>query len=460
MKNKKMLPVLGILIILLFVGCLHRPRLETTTTEFTSTTSTTKTSTTRATTSVASSTTSTTVPAGGMSNLSQVKSAILYERVSDGVAFGRSMDEVVDIVEETRADLVLRCFFRWQPVRESSDAAMPGYPANYVSEKAKIGYTYEQYGDAIKQIKAAKPNTILVGAIAEQRLNQIEFNDVTGESFTQAQTWDMAFDPAKFNLTSVLGSKESVQCRIAKGIAWTTAGTNCALGYNAKTAAAYFPDLTNEQYRKLLLSHAEKQIDLGADGIWIDMLFTQANVISKVTGNPNHPAVEASYDAAAKLVDEIHAYGLSKGRYVYVGTWWQFTELPYSPPDVDFVTATPKSEEITGGLDEERWDNTTSEIKAKLGDIPVFAFIDWTDAGAPIDVFSQKLTPAQQREFLVEADSFFTQRGIVFAYPVHGGTFPQTSKQLSFGKFGVYDSLAPEFQTYETIKELAQNKSK
>lgn len=29
---------------------------------------------------------------------------------------------------------------------------------------------------------------------------------------------------------------------------------------------------------------------------------------------------------------------------------------------------------------------------------------------------------------------------------------------LSYGKFKVYDSLAPEFETYETIKELAQSK--
>ena len=32
------------------------------------------------------------------------------------------------------------------------------------------------------------------------------------------------------------------------------------------------------------------------------------------------------------------------------------------------------------------------------------------------------------------------------------------AKVLSFGKFKVYDALAPEFETYETIKELAQKK--
>ncbi len=49
-----------------------------------------------------------------------------------------------------------------------------------------------------------------------------------------------------------------------------------------------------------------------------------------------------------------------------------------------------------------------------------------------------------------------------FVYPIHGGDMGPTRevKRLSYGKFNWYDSIAPEFQTYETIKELAQNKSK
>jgi hypothetical protein len=376
-------------------------------------------------------------------DLSGVKSAILYERVSDGVVFGRSVDEVVDIVEETDADLILRSFFRWEVVPESSDATIPGYPASYVKQKVGAGYSYEQYGEAIRQIKARKPDTLIIGAIAAQRLNQIEVDDVSGESFSQAQTFEMALDPQKFGVSI---SKAEGQRRVAQLLHWSD------------KAPAYFPDITNEQYQELLLSRAKKQIDLGVDGIWIDMLFSQASLLQRFSADDSQ--VKKSYDAAAKIVDDIHAYGYAKyNKRVYVGTWSSFAEFPYPPPDVDFVTATPKSEEITSGLDERRWDNTTSAIKAKLGDVPIFAFIDWTEAGAPIDVFSQKLTPAQQSEFIRTADAFFARKGIIFAYPVHGGTFPQTSARLSFGKYGVYDSLAPEFQTYDVIKELAQNKS-
>ena len=32
------------------------------------------------------------------------------------------------------------------------------------------------------------------------------------------------------------------------------------------------------------------------------------------------------------------------------------------------------------------------------------------------------------------------------------------ARVLSYGRFKIYDSLAPEFETYEAIKELAQRK--
>jgi hypothetical protein len=73
--------------------------------------------------------------------------------------------------------------------------------------------------------------------------------------------------------------------------------------------------------------------------------------------------------------------------------------------------------------------------------------------------FSQDLTKAEQNAFLQNADAFFTRKGMNFVYPVHGGTFPRNSARLSFGKYAVYDSLAPQFGNYDTIKNLAQKKS-
>lgn len=73
--------------------------------------------------------------------------------------------------------------------------------------------------------------------------------------------------------------------------------------------------------------------------------------------------------------------------------------------------------------------------------------------------FNQNLSPAEQEEFLKTLDSFSLSKGIVFIYPLHGGFMGSKVTRLSGGKFRIYDNLSPEFETYETIKELARRKS-
>ncbi|MCW3133430.1 MAG: hypothetical protein N2V78_03780, partial [Methanophagales archaeon] len=88
--------------------------------------------------------------------------------------------------------------------------------------------------------------------------------------------------------------------------------------------------------------------------------------------------------------------------------------------------------------------------------------IDYGGSGrTQLYVFSQELSKEEAREFLGKADEFFSKKGIIFIYPVHGGDMGRKElvKKLSYGKFNWYDSLSPEFQTYETIKELAQSKN-
>jgi len=149
-----------------------------------------------------------------------------------------------------------------------------------------------------------------------------------------------------------------------------------------------------------------------------------------------------------------------KGKYIYLGSWWTFVELPYPAPDLDFVTISPRKEEVRNlKLDEAKWDEIIRRIREKAGDIPILVFIDWAGTtDTPLGVFSQELTKEEQREFIRILDEFCTRKGLIFVYPVHGGYMGKQAEKLSFGELRVYDALAPEFETYETIKELAQRK--
>jgi len=435
MRDKILISItIGTLVIsiILISGCMRRP-IPTTTT-------------------IDTSDVTTTVPTK-VKCLSDVGIAILYERIGDGKQINRTIDDEIKIFKETNADFIFRAFWRWNPCPEKCEDL-----AEKQREKCELkGYSYSQLEKAISKIKAELPNTIVCGAVPAQIIHKrVVWNPKTKEIIKYPETWGLALDPSKWGINM---SKEEFQCRFAKTHFWIPQDLDCSL-YNPEIASAYFPDITNEKFQELLLRWAERQIDCGADAIWIDMLFRQVVMLYHLTKDFEHPAVKDSYSAINKIVDKIHEYGKKKGKYIYVGSWATPIKFPYPSPQLDFVTVTPSSKEVREmKFDEEKWNEYLSQIRKKFGNIPIFAFIDWAGTTkTPLGQFSQNLSKEEQREFLRKADEFFSKKGVIFVYPVHGGFMGQDAEILSFGKLKVYDSLAPEFQTYETIKELTQRK--
>ena len=384
------------------------------------------------------------------------------------------------MIGEIQPDLVFGFWKVWFPVPNTPDDISSemlnwlGNGKNVTLEQAsgvikESGYYYGKLEESILAIKKETPDTLVSGAILVQALGSVERNSETGEVLAAEDTWKMALDPQKWNISykGTPATKEGFQKIWAEPRGWTKPGED----YDYRKARAYFPDITNLDFQKLLLSWAYKQIDSGADAIWIDGLHGQELFLYLMTGDINHPAVKESFEASAKIVDEIHKYGESKGRRVYVGSWSLgfieldkgFSNIPYSPPKVDFVTVSPtnKYNEVLGKkLDEARWKTIVSNTRNIYGNIPVFAILNWDFDKSEMVMFSQKLSSAEQKNLLITYDNSFAKMGINFIYPVHGGFMgnSEITTKLAFGKYRNYDSLAPEFDTYETIKELAQNK--
>lgn len=412
--------------------------------------------------------------AGPQGDLSKVKVAMLYEKVTDReLVYGRNLEETVKVIKGVNPDMIFRGFWIWNnPIPESVNNIPPEI-ANYVAERVNIkpsqvpdlirelGYSYEELAKSISAIKKEMPGVIFVGAVPAQTVGRVEYNPTTGKVYGVEDTWKMALDPQKWNINykynGKLMTKEEIQFMRATNNQQKFDGN-----YDYRKAHGYFPDITNPDFQELFLGWSKKQIDEGADAIWIDMLYSQGSMLYSMTKDIDHPAVKESFDAASKMVDEIHKYGESKGKYIYVSTWSEpISNYPGRIPNLDFVTDTPISQEIQAGkFDEERWDRLSSNTKKKFGNIPHFAFIDWGGKpNAPIDVFSQNLNKKQQGEFLRKADAFFQSKGMNFIYPVRGADFWGNPKVRAFGKLTKYDALAPEFDTYDTIKELAQKKA-
>ena len=357
--------------------------------------------------------------------LSEVKVAILYGVVIDKM---RSIDDINTILKELRADLLFLGYFRWRGMAT-------------VERQTDVYGLLKKY---IQQIKEENPNLIFVGGLAAQELNRIEYDPYHNRMIPEEEVWQMALNPQKygFNMTGIEFHKNY----------WRV----------PEDENYIFPDILNPKFQDLILSFAKAQIDAGVDALWLDGLFWQAEVFYRLAGGREHKAIGEAPKAAEKIVLKIKEYAESKGRKIWIGSDAQI-DLPYPMPKLDFVTVSPSVAEIREKrLDEDRWTRMISKIKEKYGEIPIFALIEWSYPAAPfardipLGVFSQQLNKEEQRELIRSLDEFFKEKGIIFIYPVHGGFIGRDAVKLAFSKYYKYDALAPEFQTYEQIKELVK----
>ncbi len=378
--------------------------------------------------------------------------AVVYERVADKMQneIERNMTNEIELLKSTRTDIIFR---GWWQERIILDDCTQVLSSVQQQQCENLSLTYTHLNNSVLEIKRTLPDSIFIGAVPAQQIYSTTYNPDTHQSIQYPDTWYMSLDPAKLGITGI--TKEEFQCGYAKNRTWLNESFDCGQ-YNPANVTAYFPDITNESFKALLLSLAKEQIDSGADGIWFDGLFTQAGYMAELTNNTNHSAVNASYFASSMIIDDIHNY---KQR-VYTGTWARWVKLPYPPPNIDFTTVTPSEEEVLSQiLNESSWNRTISLIREKRGDIPIIAFIDWSDTSeTPLGAFSQNLSKENQSNFLRIADVFFQNKDIIFAYPMHGGFLGNDAQILSFGAYPYYDSLAPESNTYDTIQQLAAAK--
>ncbi len=136
-----------------------------------------------------------------------VRVAILYEPITRYKPFNRTVDDIVKVIDETGADFVFRCFWRWSPCPETPEQLPPGR----LRERCEYaGYYYQHLKQVISAIKASKPDIILCGAIPAQKLDsRVVWNPVTGEVISYPDTWEMALDPGKWGIPV---EKEEFQC--------------------------------------------------------------------------------------------------------------------------------------------------------------------------------------------------------------------------------------------------------
>ncbi|RLE87586.1 MAG: hypothetical protein DRJ49_06250, partial [Thermoprotei archaeon] len=94
--------------------------------------------------------------------LLKVRVAILYEPITRYRPFNRTIEDIIRVLNETKADFVFRCFWRWNPCPETPEQLS----TESLRERCRyVGYYYKHLKEVISTIKASLPNIILCGAI-------------------------------------------------------------------------------------------------------------------------------------------------------------------------------------------------------------------------------------------------------------------------------------------------------
>ena len=92
-------------------------------------------------------------------NISQVKVAVQYRYITDGKIINRSLDDVIKILKETRADFVFQGWITQKPCPDKCS----DLPTEKVEKCEILGYSYEHLRNAISKIKEELPNIIFCG---------------------------------------------------------------------------------------------------------------------------------------------------------------------------------------------------------------------------------------------------------------------------------------------------------
>ncbi len=384
--------------------------------------------------------------------------AILFEDLK-GLQPERTTEELLKIVDETNPDLILRSVTRGGPWTVT----------NFNKAKANVS-----------AIKTRFPNILIIGNLFFQVIGKVETDDITGTQYSSDYVYNnLAFDPAKFGITSI--TKCEYQC-------FDDTICICKGPGEAQTRIRWIPDITIPEVQTLFIHQAEKLLQTGIDGIWIDELFFNVRFLEK--NNASETNIQKCVDASIYVCTEIKKMSTLYGKMPLISTWYNKSNVPYYLNNIywndkffDFLTiAAPNQLEIQSLTTTRDFDDMINTMKLYHNSAPLITYIDWGYKKHPLWYFSQwypgyidcceatdsiinrEKRTQHQKDVLITFTKIFNEKGIIWAYPVHGGG---TCKGLdctievdgpccvrSYGSYHIYDSQAPEFQTYYIIVEL------
>jgi len=387
----------------------------------------------------------------------EFRNPIYYRRLNDAVGLPaparRSLDDVVRIINELHADFIMHGVHRHRPRPNTCDEI----PSESERKRCReTGASYKLMREAVNFVRRKTKAKIGGGTNfqyfwAENLAQEGEYWSWLGRD----ETWELALDPRDHGIPI---SKEKLHKLFARRLGLKVKDPKKELDF-------YIPDPTKDEVQEIYRNILEAQVDCcRIDAFHWDMIFIPVTTLLRLGVPVTHQGLKEIYHGCLNLIDwtrrKVRWY-IQWGFHKLEQQFKLFSKL--GAPSIDIAMTTISVEEIRRRqINRERWRNVKEIIHRIYGDVEHFARIDYGFGTTPLYVFAEELSPLEQRKFLIEADEALRKMNVLLILPVHGGN-PCDERQIrkgrcprrAYGRYNWYDSLAPEFFTYDAIKTIA-----
>jgi hypothetical protein len=386
-------------------------------------------------------------------NISSANTSVTWERLAADVNIpgNRTANSTAQWINSSRIDLIFRGWMVYGGVMPNTCSQF--IDPQTISDCNNASYSYEYLQNYTAAIHSLNSNTIIIGGTTAGLFDRTTYDPVLNVTMYYPQTYDMAFDPQKYGSNY---TKAQFQCIWGKARLWVSPSIDCINHpelYDPSNVTGYYPDINNATIRQYLLDISEKQIDSGVDGMFIDFLFLQSDIVALLNqANVSSEYVNESFVNASTLVDNIHTYSPSTS----VGSWYTtLNYLPYPFPKLDYVVGTPYTTDILNNTNNyTQWNNTKKLIRNETN-APIIISMDFSESsGSPIGVFVNNLTYQQRINVLRSENTFFTNLSMIYSFPVVISNTGNNTTILAYGTYKEFDAFAPEFQLNRVIQQL------
>ena len=358
-------------------------------------------------------------------NSYKFKPAAVYEPINTPAGKGGYETNTLSdkLLTNAKTNFVFRGYFwwghcpEWWPWTVSSQLGGKNVPCTYQGQLQSLSALSSE----IKNLKQKNPNLIFAGGITTSHLEPKD-------------TWADG---------TPIGNDY---------------GNMCAHDSKGKTVDFYggcIANFSNPKWRQFLIGWANKIVDAGVDAIWFDQICmyekyrTDASQVSSV-----NKFMSDCSNNFAEIASAVRSHASQSGKSIYIAFNWNAGSisnlynngyengLELMIKNVDYIMASTNPEDFNKTKPyvlTEDWPT----VKKAVGNLPIVTYLDWSGQCDWCQLYRfAQLSKQDQINYLSDVDADTKKNGVIFAYPIWGGSDQMYTDRYDSVRDGTYDTIA------------------